>query len=261
MELIFDSIEERDEFFDEYCPSHCALRGLDRCRPTIDCARCWEQSGVKYTIKDQPTPDNPVPIHMQEGSTVTLVCDEYLRPGDKLVCKDGVWGVERRPEMHIVMPRHAGRTAALKMMDELYGGHTYIKPKFELDEPSEYPRNEWRKDGLIEYIKNDVQATLDLFHMRRQAELEGRKYKPQIERVIFNDPATIVFWKDGTKTVVKCAEGDIYTKEAGLAMAICKKIFGDRYFKDEFKKWLPEEKERPEFAEVIKEFFEDRDDN
>lgn len=26
----------------------------------------------------------------------------------------------------------------------------------------------------------------------------------QIKNVIFNDPATIVFWKDGTKTVVKC---------------------------------------------------------
>ncbi len=27
---------------------------------------------------------------------------------------------------------------------------------------------------------------------------------PDIEKVIFNDPATIVIWKDKTKTVVKC---------------------------------------------------------
>ena len=29
-------------------------------------------------------------------------------------------------------------------------------------------------------------------------------YRPEIKNVIFNDPATIVFWTDGTKTVVKC---------------------------------------------------------
>lgn len=30
--------------------------------------------------------------------------------------------------------------------------------------------------------------------------------RPTIERVLFNKPATIVFWSDGTKTVAKCNE-------------------------------------------------------
>ena len=51
---------------------------------------------------------------------------------------------------------------------------------------------------------------------------------PKIKRVIFNDPATIVFWNDGTKTVVKCMEGDTYSKEVGLAMCISKKMLGDK---------------------------------
>ena len=46
----------------------------------------------------------------------------------------------------------------------------------------------------------------------------------QITKVIFNDPATIVFWSDGTKTVVKCSEDDEYDMETGLAMAVCKKL-------------------------------------
>lgn len=49
-----------------------------------------------------------------------------------------------------------------------------------------------------------------------------------IKYVIFNDPATIVFWSDDTKTVVKCQEGDIFDKEKGLAMAISKKFFGNK---------------------------------
>jgi len=51
---------------------------------------------------------------------------------------------------------------------------------------------------------------------------------PKIERVIFQNPATIVFWKDGDKTVVKCDEGDAYWEHLGLANAIVKKAFGSR---------------------------------
>ena len=43
-------------------------------------------------------------------------------------------------------------------------------------------------------------------------------------RVIFNRPATIVFWSDNTKTVVKCAKFDDWDPEKGLAMAIMKKF-------------------------------------
>lgn len=48
----------------------------------------------------------------------------------------------------------------------------------------------------------------------------------EISKVIFNSPATIVFWKDNEKTVVKCGEGDVFDQEKGLAMAICKRLFG-----------------------------------
>lgn len=49
---------------------------------------------------------------------------------------------------------------------------------------------------------------------------------PNISRVIFNDPATIVYWEDKTKTVVKCNEADEFDEEKGLAMAIAEKYFG-----------------------------------
>lgn len=50
---------------------------------------------------------------------------------------------------------------------------------------------------------------------------------PRIKKVIFNDPATIVFWKDGTKTVVKSYK-DEFDPEKGLAMAITKKALGNQ---------------------------------
>lgn len=49
---------------------------------------------------------------------------------------------------------------------------------------------------------------------------------PEIEKVIYNLPATIVFWKDGTKTIVKC-DDDYFDPEKGLAMAYIKKLMGN----------------------------------
>lgn len=61
--------------------------------------------------------------------------------------------------------------------------------------------------------------------------------KFKIKNVIFNPPATIVFWADNTKTVVK-AENEEFDPEKGLAMAITKKMFGNKgsYF-NQIKKW------------------------
>ena len=65
-------------------------------------------------------------------------------------------------------------------------------------------------------------------------------YLPEIKNVKFDSPATIVFWTDGTKTVVKCQDGDDYSQEVGLAMCIAKKAFGNKSkYNDIFKKWCP----------------------
>lgn len=66
---------------------------------------------------------------------------------------------------------------------------------------------------------------------------------PKIKNVIYNDPATIVFWEDGTKTVVKCKWNEKFDPEKGLAMAFSKKMLGNKgNYYNIFKKWLPEEK-------------------
>lgn len=62
---------------------------------------------------------------------------------------------------------------------------------------------------------------------------------PVIKDVMFNPPATIVTWKDGTKTVVKASEGDPYDPEKGLAMAFSRKALGNKYeYYNTFLHWL-----------------------
>ena len=67
-----------------------------------------------------------------------------------------------------------------------------------------------------------------------------------IRKVIFNDPATIVLWSDGSKTVVKCGPEDSYDMEKGLAMAIVKKMAGnDNRFHKVFKQYTKKKKKKP----------------
>lgn len=72
-------------------------------------------------------------------------------------------------------------------------------------------------------------------------EVANMDIRNNIKDVIFNGPATIIKWTDGTKTVVKCQEGDA-DPWVGMAMAISKKVLGNKgNFNEVFKKWIKEE--------------------
>lgn len=92
-----------------------------------------------------------------------------------------------------------------------------------------------RMDEVINEVENRL--NLDIADLTRN--LERSVYDPmEIKNVIFNPPATIVFWADGTKTVVKVQEGEDFDPEKGLAMAISKKALGNQgNYYNQFKKW------------------------
>lgn len=90
----------------------------------------------------------------------------------------------------------------------------------------------------FKYMYMDCEGARKLFK-KIQKEKNKAIYDSMIQKVIFNPPATIVFWRDGSKTVVKCGENDIFDPEKGLAMAISKRTFGDnRDYYEIFAKWV-----------------------
>lgn len=103
-------------------------------------------------------------------------------------------------------------------------------------------RYDYSEFVLDKWVNANYDEERRLFNMYYNTKYVTRNYKtctdelPEIKNVIFNDPATIVFWSDGTKTVVKCMEGKEFNTWDGLAMAICKKLFG-KSFKRTFRKW------------------------
>lgn len=86
------------------------------------------------------------------------------------------------------------------------------------------------------YCMHDINTLRKMFELN---EKENKNMIPYIKKVIFNDPATIVFWADGTKTVAKAHGDDKFDKEVGLTVCIAKKALGNRsHFDAVFKKWI-----------------------
>ena len=98
------------------------------------------------------------------------------------------------------------------------------------------------------YLSYTREKPISYSEMFAKADLSQNKlelnFKNQIKKVIFNDPATIVFWNDGSKTVTKCGEMDIYDPEKGLAMCFAKRLLGNEgNYYNVFKQWLPREED------------------
>lgn len=106
-------------------------------------------------------------------------------------------------------------------------------------EPSKYEDTDNKRLGRF----LEVEAMIRDYNKKREKAKEKiKEYEmKKIEKVIFNDPATIVFWRDGSKTVVK-AQDEPFDKEKGLAMAIAKKVYGNEgNYYNEFKKFIKDE--------------------
>ena len=114
-------------------------------------------------------------------------------------------------------------------------GYSYVTPK----EAEEIRMKNDRE------MMEDLQDTLTkMFLCSERSIIMLRNKNVEITKVIFNNPATIVFWNDGSKTVVKCSEDECFDEEKGLAMAISKKALGNQgNYYNTFEKWLPEKEE------------------
>lgn len=88
----------------------------------------------------------------------------------------------------------------------------------------------------LDLIVDNVSFNVDdlIFDHYQRFCIEAHTYKNDarnenpfgIKRVIFNGPATIVFWLDGTKTVVKRAKGTKYDRKTAILWAYAKKMCG-----------------------------------
>lgn len=88
------------------------------------------------------------------------------------------------------------------------------------------------KDQYDEYVK---------YTELRNLQKKNKKLREMVVDVKFSGDRTIVFFNDGTKTIVQCQEGDTFDKEKGLAVACMKKLFDNtNIFNEVMRKWCHE---------------------
>ena len=101
---------------------------------------------------------------------------------------------------------------------------------------NEFGISKKKRDDAMRYV--DMLGNLP-YNRPEELRKSLEAYRMKIEKVIFNNPATIVMWADGTKTIVKCQEGDEFDPEKGLAMAIAKKALGNQgNYYEVLKEWV-----------------------
>ena len=99
-------------------------------------------------------------------------------------------------------------------------------------EECEYSHGENYRDDTVDalaYCTHDIHSVrhyAEIINNNNYDQVNQKQLKLNIRKVIFNNPATIVFWLDGTKTIVKKVDDEPWDPEKGLAMAIIKKYFG-----------------------------------
>ena len=127
--------------------------------------------------------------------------------------------------------------------EELWNDDSYSKL------PLSYRRDDI--DALLYYIKGSNKSPSANKEAAERSYYMHYDIRRHIKNVKFNPPATIVFWTDNTKTIVKC-NGEDYDPEKGLAMCICKKVLGDKgNYYEVFKKWLPKEDDSDVVQKVL----------
>lgn len=93
---------------------------------------------------------------------------------------------------------------------------------------------------ILSKVVGEKECNRILKEIKKEEALERKRISvtgPAVKYIDFRPPMTIACFVDGTKTIVKAMEGDIFDPEKGAAMAIAKKYLGDRYNSTEIIKY------------------------
>lgn len=83
----------------------------------------------------------------------------------------------------------------------------------------------------LSFSEHDRGFFKDYLNTIYRTDIKGEKHM-KIEKVVCNGPATVIFWKDGTKTVVKCDKDDVLDYEKGILYAALKKLCDKKEYDD-----------------------------
>ncbi len=110
-----------------------------------------------------------------------------------------------------------------------YGHHFYSINTF-LSLINYEELEKWKITGIH---KSTITDYVEIYIERIFSDIKVDHYcTDKIQKITLNGPATIIFWDDGTKTVVKCDSEDEFDKEKGILYAALKKLSTNKTYND-----------------------------
>lgn len=204
---------------------------IDRFRATTNCdyddIQIVMHPSVFYTISRNPSITQDYLKNELKFMGIDIILDRWVSEDTIIVME--------KPKLHISTSSPIFGNS-YPYLDDIFRGFEHYQLQ---DDVPDAVRYGWEYMG---WLRNSI----DMFRTEKEIMLR----KLQIKKVIYHAPATIVYWEDGDKTVVKCSEcqgrNDCsvcyechnFDKEKGLAMAMCKRMADDRgNYNDIFRKW------------------------
>lgn len=130
----------------------------------------------------------------------------------------------------------------LDIINELYNDKEIEKKEDKIELSTSVPQK-----GKFNSIDSSTINTDDYFTFVPKEAVILKKYNPKkifnvpnVEKVLFRNPATIVWFSDGTKSVAICGYDDVYDKETGMAICLCKRMLGNKEYRELMDKWCYE---------------------
>lgn len=133
----------------------------------------------------------------------------------------------------ITLGEHAYNTVSINSVENIcsksYSPIQHLSPQEKYEMWKELDKSKEEYDDYVECTK------------LRNLQKKNKRLREMVKDVKFSGDRTIVFFNDGTKTVVQCQEGDTFDKEKGLAVACMKKLFENtNIFNEVMRKWCNE---------------------
>lgn len=94
---------------------------------------------------------------------------------------------------------------------------------------TEFPTKTWETNTIFsDVITTDDNTNVQIFINEQclKSLFINSTYCPKIKKIIFNNPTTIVFFEDESKSIVKASNEDSFNKTTGVIYAIIKRIYG-----------------------------------
>ena len=122
-------------------------------------------------------------------------------------------------------------------INEIFNIIDWLSENLDDDEEDKKPQKKAEPKKPDVRVIKDIRPSVGTSYNKKNEKNFKPLFIPKIKDVMFRNPATIVWFEDGSKTVAIAGHGDKYDKEVGLAICMLKRVLGNKDYRAIMDKW------------------------